>query len=59
MDEAITGYVRRNHNLIIGEATAERIKLEIGAATFERGNEPRVAGHPRPRRGARGADRKA
>ena len=33
MDEAIAAYVRRNHNLIIGEATAERIKFEIGAAT--------------------------
>ena len=26
MDEAISSYVRRNHNLLIGEATAERIK---------------------------------
>ena len=26
MDEAIIGYIRRNHNLLIGEATAERIK---------------------------------
>ena len=32
MDDAITSYVRRNHNLLIGEATAERIKLELGAA---------------------------
>ena len=32
MDEAITSYVRRNHNLLIGEATAERIKLQLGAA---------------------------
>jgi rod shape-determining protein MreB len=32
MDEAITAYVRRNYNLLIGEATAERVKLEIGAA---------------------------
>jgi rod shape-determining protein MreB len=32
MDEAISSYVRRNHNLLIGEATAERIKLEIGCA---------------------------
>ena len=32
MDEAIIGYVRRYHNLLIGEATAERIKHEIGAA---------------------------
>jgi rod shape-determining protein MreB len=26
MDEAISSYVRRNHNLLIGDATAERIK---------------------------------
>ncbi|MEY4502690.1 MAG: hypothetical protein RIS52_2580 [Pseudomonadota bacterium] len=32
MDEAIVSYVRRNHNLLIGEATAERIKKEVGVA---------------------------
>ena len=32
MDEAISSYVRRNHNLLIGEATAERIKQEVGIA---------------------------
>lgn len=32
MDEAIINYVRRNHNLLIGDATAERIKKEIGTA---------------------------
>jgi rod shape-determining protein MreB len=32
MDDAIASYVRRNFNLMIGEATAERVKLEIGAA---------------------------
>ena len=31
-DEAIIAYVRRNHGMLIGEATAERIKLEIGCA---------------------------
>jgi rod shape-determining protein MreB len=30
MDEAITSYIRRNYNLLIGEATAERVKHEIG-----------------------------
>lgn len=29
-DEAITSYVRRNYGILIGEATAERIKIEIG-----------------------------
>jgi rod shape-determining protein MreB len=32
MDEEITSYVRKNFNLLIGEATAERIKKEIGSA---------------------------
>ena len=32
MDEAIMSYVRRNYNLMIGEGTAERVKLEIGTA---------------------------
>src|ERR671916_437717 len=33
MDEAIVSYVRRHHNLLIGDATAERIKKEYGIAT--------------------------
>lgn len=32
MDEAVVAYIRRNHNLLIGEATSERIKKEIGTA---------------------------
>ncbi len=32
MDEAISSHVRRSHNLMIGESTAERVKKEIGAA---------------------------
>lgn len=32
MDEALIAYIRRNHNLLIGEATAERIKKEVGTA---------------------------
>jgi len=31
-DEAIISYVRRNYGALIGEATAERIKQEIGSA---------------------------
>lgn len=31
-DESITNYVRRNHGMLIGEATAERIKVELGCA---------------------------
>ncbi len=33
MDEAIVSYVRRHHNLLIGEATAERIKKDHGCAS--------------------------
>ena len=32
MDDAIIAYVRRNYNLLIGEGTAERVKMEIGSA---------------------------
>jgi len=38
MDEAIAAYVRRAHNLLIGEATAERIKKEIGSARATAGS---------------------
>lgn len=32
MDEAIIAYIRRNHNLLVGEASAARIKESIGSA---------------------------
>lgn len=32
MDEAIISYIRRNHNLLVGESSAERIKKQIGTA---------------------------
>lgn len=32
MDEAIASYVRRKHNLVIGDGAAERIKQQIGSA---------------------------
>jgi rod shape-determining protein MreB len=32
MDEALINYIRRKHNLLIGEASAEQIKMEIGSA---------------------------
>ncbi|MBV1686119.1 rod shape-determining protein [Novosphingobium sp. G106] len=35
MDEAITLHVRRHHNLLIGEATAERVKKTLGAAMVD------------------------
>lgn len=32
MDEAISNYIRKKYNLVIGEQTAEQIKIKIGAA---------------------------
>jgi rod shape-determining protein MreB len=32
MDEAIVQYIKRKHNLLIGERTSERIKINIGSA---------------------------
>ena len=32
LDEAIINYLKRRHNLLIGERTAERIKFELGSA---------------------------
>ena len=32
MDQAIIAYIRRTHNLLVGERSAERIKEEIGSA---------------------------
>jgi rod shape-determining protein MreB len=37
-DEAIINYVKRKYNLLIGERTAEQVKIEIGSA-FEYENE--------------------
>ncbi|HZZ89815.1 MAG TPA: rod shape-determining protein [Caulobacteraceae bacterium] len=35
MDEAIMGYMRHEQDVLVGERTAERIKLEIGRANAE------------------------
>ncbi len=32
LDEAIINYVRKTHNMLIGERTAEQIKIELGSA---------------------------
>jgi len=32
MDDAIIAYLKRKYNLLIGEQTAERVKIEIGSA---------------------------
>ncbi len=54
MDEAIVAYVRKKYNLVIGEPTAEEIKIRIGAAlpleeelTMEVQGRDMVAGLPR------------
>jgi rod shape-determining protein MreB len=41
MDERIIEHVRRKHNLLIGERTAEEIKIQIGSA-FPMANEMRM-----------------
>ncbi|MCK5500682.1 MAG: rod shape-determining protein, partial [Tritonibacter mobilis] len=42
MDEAIIAYIRRVHNLLVGEGTAERIKKEIGSACIPGDGEGRT-----------------
>src|SRR5207302_9055718 len=32
MDEAMTSYLKRKYNLLIGERTAEQIKIQLGSA---------------------------
>lgn len=36
MDEVIIHYIRKKYNLLIGERTAEQIKMEIGCASVEK-----------------------
>ncbi|RME71107.1 MAG: rod shape-determining protein [Chloroflexi bacterium] len=55
LDEAIINHVRRKHNLIIGEQTAEDIKINIGSALpmdepleMEIKGRDQVTGLPRP-----------
>ncbi|MGB5932214.1 MAG: rod shape-determining protein [Anaerolineae bacterium] len=54
MDEAIAAYLRRKYNLMVGERTAEEIKIVIGSAlpleeelTMEARGRDQVAGLPR------------
>jgi rod shape-determining protein MreB len=55
LDEAIVNYVRRKYGVIIGELTAEQLKVKIGAAvpqdtenTMEVQGQDQVTGLPRP-----------
>ena len=40
MDDAIIAYIRKHYNLMIGERTAEALKLEVGSAGDPEGIEP-------------------
>ena len=42
MDEAVIGYIRRNHNVLIGESSAERIKTQIGSAAVPKDGEGKM-----------------
>ncbi len=42
MDEAIISYIRRHHNLLVGEGSAERIKKAIGSACPPEEGEGRI-----------------
>jgi rod shape-determining protein MreB len=55
LDEAIIAYVRKKYGLIIGQLTAEQVKIRIGAAvpqdeeqTVEIQGQDQVSGLPRP-----------
>lgn len=55
LDEAIINYVRKKYGLIIGQSTAEQIKIKIGAAvpqdeegTIEVQGQDQVTGLPKP-----------
>ncbi|HTK84684.1 MAG TPA: rod shape-determining protein [Patescibacteria group bacterium] len=43
MDESIISYMRRTHDLLIGESSAERIKKDIGSACMPTHNEGRTS----------------
>jgi rod shape-determining protein MreB len=36
IDDAVAGFIRRRHNLLVGERTAEEVKIAIGAAVATR-----------------------
>ncbi|QDH15615.1 rod shape-determining protein [Oecophyllibacter saccharovorans] len=50
MDDAILAYIRRNYNLLIGESSAERLKIELGAASMP------LDGSPGPLYAVKGRD---
>ncbi|MFC2054597.1 rod shape-determining protein [Chloroflexota bacterium] len=55
LDEAIIGYIRKKYGLIIGQLTAEQVKIKIGAAvpqdeeqSIDIQGQDQVSGLPRP-----------
>jgi len=55
LDEAIQNYIRKKYGLIIGQLTAERVKIKVGAAvpqneeaSIEIQGQDQVSGLPRP-----------
>jgi rod shape-determining protein MreB len=55
LDEAIVNYVRRKHGVLVGQSTAEQLKMKIGAAvpqdtenSMEVQGQDQVTGLPRP-----------
>eukprot|EP00210_Caulerpa_lentillifera_P008965 g8556.t1 len=42
MDDAIINYIRHKHDLLVGEASAEKIKKEIGSASVEPSSEQKT-----------------
>ena len=55
LDEAIVSYIRKKYGMIIGQPTAEQVKLQIGAAvpqaqeqTMEIQGQDQVSGLPKP-----------
>lgn len=40
IDEAISNYIRKKFNLMVGETTAEQIKIDLGNAIIEKGKKP-------------------
>ncbi len=51
LDEAIVAYIRKNFNLLIGESTAERIKIDIGSANIPHKNDNGGFGRTMPVKG--------
>ena len=39
LDEAIAAYVRQHYNLLIGERTAEQLKIDVASASVEAAKE--------------------